>query len=107
MEPYRHGFNTTLDASTTFILSANPAGSSGNWRDKEKIDFNVIPLLGPLRDRVDVIFVFRTNRSIGHVVDYVLKKAQMMDNYDASLKKEKENYEFLSKYILYCERQRT
>ncbi|MFY9797948.1 MAG: hypothetical protein WAK17_08005 [Candidatus Nitrosopolaris sp.] len=86
---------------------SNPAGSSGNWRDKEKIDFNVIPLLGPLRDRVDLIFVFRTNRSIGHVVDYALKKAQMMDNYDASLKKEKENYEFLSKYILYCERQRT
>ena len=68
----RHGFNTTLDASATFILSANPAGSSGNWRDKEKIDFNEILLLGPLRDRVDLIFVFRTNRSIGHVVDYAV-----------------------------------
>ena len=38
----RHGFNTTLYASTTFILSANPTGSSGNWRDKEKIGFNNI-----------------------------------------------------------------
>ena len=100
----RTGFNTTLDASATFILSANPSGSSGNWRHKEKMDFNEIPLLGPLRDRVDLIFVFRTNRSIGHVVDYALKKAQMTDNFDAILKKEKENYEFLSKYILYCKR---
>jgi replicative DNA helicase Mcm len=88
----RHGFNTTLDASATFILSANPTGSSGKWRDKEKIDFSEIPLLGPLRDRVDLIFVFRTNRSIGHVVDYAFRKAEIMDNYDAIFKKEEENY---------------
>jgi len=100
----RHGFNTTLDASATFILSANPTGSSGNWRDKEKIEFNEIPLLGPLRDRVDLIFVFRTNRSIGHVLEYALKKAEMTDNYDTILKQEEENYEFLRKYILYCKR---
>lgn len=100
----RHGFNTTLEASATFILSANPTGSSGKWKDKEKIDFSEIPLLGPLRDRIDLIFVFRTNRSIGHVVDYALRKAEMMDNYDTIRKKEEENYEFVRKYILYCKR---
>jgi replicative DNA helicase Mcm len=100
----RHGFNTTLNASATFILSANPTGSSGEWRDKERINFNEIPILGPLRDRVDLIFVFRTDRSIGHVVEYALKKAEMTENYDAILKKENENYEFLMRYILFCKR---
>ncbi|MGA8084720.1 MAG: hypothetical protein WB988_22940 [Candidatus Nitrosopolaris sp.] len=100
----RHGFNTTLYASTTFILSANPTGSSGNWRDKEKIGFNEIPLLGPLRDRVDLIFVFRTNHGIEHVVGYALEKEEMADNYEAILKKEEENYDFFRKYILYCKR---
>jgi DNA replicative helicase MCM subunit Mcm2 (Cdc46/Mcm family) len=52
----KHGFNLYLDGSATFILSANPNNSSGEWKDPETIDLNEIPLLGPLRDRVDLIF---------------------------------------------------
>jgi MoxR-like ATPase len=100
----RYGFNRTLQASATFILSANPTSSSGDWRDKERINLNEIPLLGPLRDRIDLIFVFRANRSSEHVLNYALRKAEIMDNYAAILRKEEENYELLRKYILYCKR---
>lgn len=100
----KHGFDLMLDGRATFIMSANPKNPSGNWKDKEKIDLNEIPLLGPLRDRVDLIFVFRTNRDAEYVANYAFRKADIINNIEEKNAEEEKNYEDLRKYILYCKR---
>jgi DNA replicative helicase MCM subunit Mcm2 (Cdc46/Mcm family) len=100
----KYGFDLTLDGRATFIMSSNPKNPSGDWNDKDKISPNEIPLLGPLRDRVCLIFVFRTNRQVGYVADYAFKKAKIINDTDAINKEEEKNYDFLRKYILYCKR---
>jgi DNA replicative helicase MCM subunit Mcm2 (Cdc46/Mcm family) len=100
----KHGFDLSLDGRATFIMSSNPKNPSGDWNDKDKVDINEIPLLGPLRDRVGLIFVFRTNRNVGYVIDYAFKKAKIINNNEAVIKEEEENYRSLRKYIIYCKR---
>jgi len=85
-------------------MSSNPKNPSGNWNDKDKISLNEIPLIGPLRDRVGLIFVFRTNHEMGYVADYAFKKAKIINNIGEVNKQEEKNYDFLRKYILYCKR---
>jgi DNA replicative helicase MCM subunit Mcm2 (Cdc46/Mcm family) len=99
----KYGFNTTLNGSATFVMSANPTNNS-SWRDAERIDLNEIPLLMPLLDRFDLIFVFRTVRDKKKIAEYAFKKTDpgMMSN--ALDEEENQNYEFLRKYILYCKR---
>jgi hypothetical protein len=57
-----------------------------------------------LRDRVGLIFVFRTNREVGYVTDYAFKKAKIINDTNAVNKEEEKNYESLRKYIFYCKR---
>jgi DNA replicative helicase MCM subunit Mcm2 (Cdc46/Mcm family) len=54
----RYGFNTPLPASTTFWLTCNPAGNSGQLKEKEKLKIHdyEYPIIGPLRDRIDFFF---------------------------------------------------
>jgi hypothetical protein len=100
----KHGFDLLLDGRATFIMSSNPKNPSGNWNDKEKINFNEIPLLGPLRDRVGLIFIFRTNRKMGYVADYAFKKTRIINTIEEVNAEEDKDYEYLRKYILYCKR---
>ncbi len=96
----KHGFNTVLDGSATFIMSANPT-HDGTWRHKDKIERNEIPMLGPLLDRNDLIFIFRTNRYKPDVIKYAFDKADISE---AIYAEEERYYDFLRKYILYCKR---
>jgi DNA replicative helicase MCM subunit Mcm2 (Cdc46/Mcm family) len=100
----RYGLTRPLEASASFVLTANPNSISGKFRDGVKIDSNEFPFLGPFKDRIDLTFVFRTKRCVDDVRDYASKKSEIMDNYNAITKEEEENYEFLRRYILYGKR---
>jgi DNA replicative helicase MCM subunit Mcm2 (Cdc46/Mcm family)/DNA-binding CsgD family transcriptional regulator len=96
----RYGFNTPLPASTTFILSCNPAGNSGKLKERQekiKIYGYEYPIIGPLRDRIDFFFIFQTKRNIPDAMNYAFEKIRIDDNYDEVLKKEEENIRFLQK----------
>jgi len=96
----RFGFTRNLEASSSVILTANPDSQSGKFRYKDKIDPNEFPFLGAFKNRIDLIFIFRTNRSRDYLGNYARNKTEVMDNYSALLKKEGENYQYLVKHIL-------
>jgi DNA replicative helicase MCM subunit Mcm2 (Cdc46/Mcm family) len=100
----RHGFTKPLPAYDTFILSANPKNSTGNFRHPDKIDPDEIPFIGPLRDRIDLVCVLRTNRTMNHALNFAFKKMAMMNNPEGTSDMEKQNDEFLSKYFLYTKK---
>src|SRR5947199_183461 len=99
----KYGFTTTLNGSATFIMSANPTNNSF-WRNAEKIDFNEIPVIMPLLDRFDLIFVFRTVRDPVKIASYAFKKTEPDMISDTLNEQEDKDYDFLKKYILYCKR---
>ena len=68
----KYGINATIAAPTTILASANPINSE--WKDKDKIDLNEIPVQKPLLDRFDLIFPFRKFRDKEEIKRYVEKK---------------------------------
>ena len=74
----KHGFNTVLDGSATYIMSANPT-HDGTWRYENKIERDEIPLLGPFLDRNDLVFIFRTNRIKSEIIKYAFDKADISE----------------------------
>ena len=100
----RYGIARELQASPGYIVTANPDSISGKFRYPDKIDPNEFPFLGPLRDRIDLFFIFRTNRDPSHLRKYGFSKFEEEDNRVALLKKEGENYQFLRKFLLYGKR---
>jgi DNA replicative helicase MCM subunit Mcm2 (Cdc46/Mcm family) len=100
----RFGITRELPASAGFILTANPDSISGKFRYPDKIDPNEFPFLGPFRDRIDLVFIFRANRDPSYLRKYGYSKFEDEDNRTALLKKEGENYQFLRKWILYGKR---
>ncbi|MDP9289511.1 MAG: AAA family ATPase, partial [Thermoproteota archaeon] len=99
----KYGFNTTLNGSATFVMSANPTNNS-SWRDAEKINLNEIPVIMPLLDRFDLFFVFRTVREKTKIAEYAFKKTDPHMMSDALQEQEDKNYDFLRKYVLYSKR---
>ncbi len=99
----KYGFNITLDGSATFIMSANPTNNS-SWRNAEKIDLNELPLISPLRDRFDLLFVFRTARDRKVIADYAFKKTDPHMMSDKLYEEEEKNHDFIKKYILDCKK---
>jgi DNA replicative helicase MCM subunit Mcm2 (Cdc46/Mcm family) len=103
----RFGITRELPASAGFILTANPDSISGKFRypnEKDptvKIDPNEFPFLGPFRDRIDLVFIFRQNRDPSYLRNYGYSKFEDEDNRTALLRKEGENYQFLRKWLLY------
>jgi DNA replicative helicase MCM subunit Mcm2 (Cdc46/Mcm family)/transcriptional regulator with XRE-family HTH domain len=98
----RYGFTRNLEASSSVILTSNPDSISGKFRQKDKIDTNEFPFLGTFRDRIDLIFIFRTNRTREHLQKYTQSKTKNMNDYSKLLKEEGENYQYLVKHILYA-----
>jgi DNA replicative helicase MCM subunit Mcm2 (Cdc46/Mcm family) len=96
----KHGFNTVLDGSATYIMSANPT-HDGTWRYENKIERDEIPLLGPFLDRNDLVFIFRTNRIKSEIIKYAFDKADISE---ATYAEEEKNFKLLRTYILYCKR---
>ncbi len=99
----KYGFNITLDGSATFIMSANPTNNS-SWRNAEKIDLNEVPLISPLRDRFDLLFVFRTPRDRDVITNYAFKKTDPHMMSDKLYEEEEKNHDFIKKYILDCKK---
>jgi DNA replicative helicase MCM subunit Mcm2 (Cdc46/Mcm family)/predicted transcriptional regulator len=96
----RYAFNPPLQASTTFVLTCNPAGNSGKLNaiyEKVKVFDHEYPIIGPLRDRIDFFFVFRTDRNMNKAMNYSLDKIRIEDNYEAIIREEEENIKFLQK----------
>ena len=54
----KYGIKANIKTPTAIIASANPANSD-SWISNEKIDFNELPFLAPLKDRFGLIFIFR------------------------------------------------
>jgi replicative DNA helicase Mcm len=52
------GLKANIKTPTTIIATANPTNSD-NWKNNEKVDFDEIPGLTPLKDRFGLIFIFR------------------------------------------------
>ena len=54
----KFGIKANIQTPTAIIASANPANSD-SWINNEKVDFNELPILAPLKDRFGLIFIFR------------------------------------------------
>ena len=54
----KFGIKANIKTPTAIIASANPANSD-SWINNEKVDFNELPFLAPLKDRLSLIFIFR------------------------------------------------
>lgn len=98
----KHGFTRDLDGSATFILSANPSGSSGHWGKHDKT--SQIPVLGVLLDRIDLVFIMHTNRDEEYLNSYAKQKLRLLDGYEKVREKEVEKHSWISKTLLYCKR---
>jgi DNA replicative helicase MCM subunit Mcm2 (Cdc46/Mcm family) len=97
----KHGFSMHLPGSATFIVSSNPSNPQGVWGDENIVQLSEIPLLGPLRDRNDLIFIMRGNRKEDYLEDFALKKLAQVDDSDNTRKQEQENHKKLGKYLIF------
>lgn len=61
----KFGIKANIHAPTAIIASANPANND-SWINNEKVDFNELPILAPLKDRFGLIFIFRTRDQKGN-----------------------------------------
>ena len=61
----KFGIKANIHAPTAIIASANPANND-SWINNEKVDFNELPTLAPLKDRFGLIFIFRTRDQKGN-----------------------------------------
>jgi DNA replicative helicase MCM subunit Mcm2 (Cdc46/Mcm family) len=98
----KHGITLELPGSATFIVSSNPKNPEGLWKESDSIELSEIPLLGPLRDRTDLIFIMRGNKSQGHLEDFALKKIDQVNDSQSMRELEQKNHGWLRKYIFRC-----
>ena len=68
----KYGINARIRSPTVIIASANPVNSC--WKDNDRIDLDEIPVIKPLIDRFDLMFVFRTSRDEGAIREYAEEK---------------------------------
>jgi len=69
------------------------------------VDYNELPFIGALIDRVDLVFIVNIDRTDwNNALDYANDWLDNMDKYDAIVKEEDKNFEFLRKHNL-CARE--
>ena len=94
----KYGQNFHVDAPTAIIASANPVG--GSWKSYEsddvRIDLDKIPMIKPLIDRFDFIFVFRDSRDKKALEEYADKKADMEN------RSTPDYTEYIARHIMYA-----
>ena len=101
----RFGINKDIEASVSYIITANANSRSGKFRDQDKIDIqSESPFLGPVLGRIDLIYIFRKEYDKKHLEELVQNMTEIDDNYSEFLKKEGQNYQFLIKWIVYGKR---
>jgi DNA replicative helicase MCM subunit Mcm2 (Cdc46/Mcm family) len=99
----KFGQNFHVDAPTVIIASANPTG--GSWKGgyesnpDDKVDLYKIPMIKPLVDRFDLVFIFKDSRDEDALLEYVEKKSEMED------RKTPDYTTYLAKHIM-CAKQR-
>jgi hypothetical protein len=84
----------------TIIASANPSNTSSAWENsnEDKIDLNDIPIIKPLWDRFDLVFIFKSSRDENVNRDYAYKKAELYDKLIPDYST------YLQKHIMYAKR---
>ena len=96
----KYGQNFHVDAPTAIIASANPIG--GSWKtygnDELGIDLDEIPMIKPLIDRFDFIFIFKDNRDKAILTEYAYKKSDMED------RPAPDYTPYIKKHIMYAKR---
>ena len=96
----KFGQNFHVDAPTVIIASANPTG--GSWKGgydnnpDDKIDLDKVPMIKPLVDRFDLVFIFKDNRDENSLMEYVEKKSEMEDH------RTPDYTNYLAKHIMYA-----
>jgi DNA replicative helicase MCM subunit Mcm2 (Cdc46/Mcm family) len=96
----KFGQNFHVDAPTVIIASANPTG--GCWKGgydnnpDDKVDLDKIPMIKPLVDRFDLVFIFKDSRDEDVLTEYVEKKSEMED------RKTPDYITYLAKHIMYA-----
>lgn len=95
----KYGIHTNIQTPTAIIASANPTNKD-SWLNNEKVDFNELPFLAPLKDRFDLIFILHYKQEQKERDEFADKLSEV------ETKKEKEELpdhtEFLIKYIQYA-----
>jgi replicative DNA helicase Mcm len=95
----KHGINARIGSPTAIIGSANPVNRS-KWKDDDKVDLNEFPILGPLLDRLDLIFVFRTIKDPNDIRKFGKRYSKMLSKKQEG--KLPDYIQFLTKYISYA-----
>jgi replicative DNA helicase Mcm len=96
----KFGQNFHIDAPTVIIASANPTG--GTWKGgydnnpDDKIDLDKVPMIKPLVDRFDLVFIFKDSRDEDALMKYVEKKSEMEDH------RTPDYTTYLAKHIMYA-----
>ncbi len=95
----KYGIKKFIQTPTSIIASANPANKD-SWINNEKIDFNELPFLAPLKDRFDLIFIFKQKEDPKERDNFNDELAEVEKKRE---RKELPDYtEFLIKYIQFA-----
>jgi replicative DNA helicase Mcm len=73
----KHGISAKISSPTATIASANP--NDGEWKDPERINLDEFPVLKPVVDRTELIFVFRNKRHEQIIRNYAHSKFNLDD----------------------------
>jgi replicative DNA helicase Mcm len=90
----KYGINSKITSPTVIIASANPINSSNDINDK--IDINQIPLIKPVIDRFDLVFVLRDSQDEDELREYAEHKIEKLS------KKNPNYYSYLKKHIAFA-----
>ena len=96
----KHGIKANIKTPTAIIATANPADSD-SWISNEKVNWNELPGLAPLKDRWGLIFVLR-KRSKEENDKFTDKWSEVQGKKEAG--ELPDNTEFLIKYLQYAKK---
>jgi replicative DNA helicase Mcm len=79
----KYGRNYDIQSNTSIIASANPINRT--WNHHDKINTNEIPIIEQLRQRCDIISIFRSPKSKAELTAYIWQKREVERNYASGL----------------------
>jgi replicative DNA helicase Mcm len=96
----KYGVNATINSPTVIIASANPVGSTFHYSkdeiEDEKINISQIPLIAPVIDRFDLVYVIKDLKNEKEIREYANKKLEKRKN------KVPDYYPYLKKHVEYA-----
>ncbi|MGB6528719.1 MAG: hypothetical protein WBF33_11475 [Candidatus Nitrosopolaris sp.] len=79
----KFGQTYPIDASTSIIASANPVGNT--WRDKNIISKSEFPITEQIRQRFDIVSIFREDIDTDRKREYITEKQRIEKNRKAGV----------------------